>query len=422
MNIYIICDELHRDSAGTIRQKRWIQRILIKSELVEIYNIESSFHYSNYTLKKDFDEKRLKSTLKSPTKNISARHGRLAEIGRFFKQALLFNFLKPVYLFVFYKLAKKILKSSENNLFFVSSPSFPLAFLTSLLKTIFPKKIILNIDMRDPWALHWALPTWKIHRFIEKYTLSKADNVSTVSEYLRTQFKENYSLESTVLYNDAKELNITEYTKNNIINSNKNIFNLLKKSKTTILYTGSTPEKFYDINLITNHLVYAVKYFEKNNIDVTFLFVGVCTNLEARLLAEVKKENIDYITSKIKFYPPVLNTTSRVLQAEANILLFLGHNIENNGGYITTKIFEYLSTSKPIITIGVRQDSDVYNLLKYHLHKVQTNQNKELFVKNIIDNLTSPKKTKNFKETSQKTLEDYDKFILNSLKLLSKKL
>ena len=52
------------------------------------------------------------------------------------------------------------------------------------------------------------------------------------------------------------------------------------------------------------------------------------------------------------------------MQQKADILLFIGANFEYNGGIVSSKIFEYLQSGKPILPIFVCKDSDVYHIIE----------------------------------------------------------
>src|SRR6185437_973754 len=58
------------------------------------------------------------------------------------------------------------------------------------------------------------------------------------------------------------------------------------------------------------------------------------------------------------------HATVRRVQRAADALIFLGYRGENNGGVVSTKIFEYLALGKPILPLFVVRGSDVDQILR----------------------------------------------------------
>jgi hypothetical protein len=72
----------------------------------------------------------------------------------------------------------------------------------------------------------------------------------------------------------------------------------------------------------------------------------------------------------------------------ANVLLLIIPEIENNKGILTGKLFEYLATGNPILNIGPK-DGDAAAILKENAISVTLNPNDKQAIMDFILNSTT---------------------------------
>ena len=234
-----------------------------------------------------------------------------------------------------------------------SSPPFSLALAGAILKTLYPQRVTLVIDMRDPWTLHLSLGGVKpIKRRIERWVLLRADHLTTVSFGLKQQFEETHGVTMGVLFNVASHyaqiapgLPVDWRSLNPGIDINR----------IKLVYTGSTPVGYYDLAA----LVRAMKKLRSETPQSADRLQLVCVGACAELQREVGRQQAavgDFI-----FVPHVAHQIARTIQQGADILLFLTYL---GKGAVSTKIFEYMALAKPIFPVSVHRDSDADRLLR----------------------------------------------------------
>lgn len=353
--IFYICNELYNNSAGSFRQERWINVMLEKGFDVTVLLVLNSIRVSKitYSSKEEFsiDVKHKRHIIKAKR---SVKHGFFAKFGRFCKHVFLVEFFFPSQIILFYLLYKEI-RSKKSISIFVSSPPFSLAFVAGILKYLAPKKTYLSVDMRDPWALHWALGGIKLLRKkIESFVLKNADSVSTVSEHIKNLFESTYQINVSLQYNIATHINnISEIPDSCILNSNFGAFRFPENDVCSIVYTGSTSEGFYDLISVSNSINIFYEMYNKIEKRIIFYFIGSCDNLK-NLINPNHIEN-----GLVKFISHLPHSEIKCIQKNATLLFFLAHNVKGNGGYITTKIFEYFAMKKPVLAYGVENNSEI---------------------------------------------------------------
>jgi len=233
-----------------------------------------------------------------------------------------------------------------------SSPPFSTALAASFVKRMFPDRITFAVDMRDAWALHRALGGLKtIKRFVEQSVLKSADSVSTVSIGLKEEFDETYDLDVFVLYNVATHyFNISKSPRIDWFALNPHI----TAAKIKIVYTGSTPQGFYDVATLARAIGRLRRTDPKDADRIQFIFIGACAEVQQEARKQAGVEN------DIIFLPGVTHAEAKAIQQNADALLFLGYY---GVGVVSTKIFEYLALCKPILPLFVTHQSDVDQLL-----------------------------------------------------------
>lgn len=352
-NIYFITSELAGDRAGSFRQERWINAFLTKHDSVCVTVINIINTTSIETLK-FFTQEELKvyrSTVLSQCKARSGvRQGLVSKLLRFIKHFFLLDFFYPSSFYSYKKLIE-LGVGNQDCIVFISSPPFSLSIISYILKKK-NKKLKYVVDMRDAWALHPSIGGIKfLKKAIEKKVLKNASMTITVSKWLSNEFADNYFIDAKVAYNvpthylDNKTKTIDWHT----------ISPSIDKSRLKIVYTGSTPEGHFDLIAF----IEGINMLSKKRVkEIQFIFIGECLNLQN--LVESKPNLLKYFV----FINQVTNLTVRTIQENADVLLFLGYNADGNAGVVSTKLYEYLYLKKPILPIGIRENSDVAFLLR----------------------------------------------------------
>jgi glycosyltransferase involved in cell wall biosynthesis len=236
-----------------------------------------------------------------------------------------------------------------------SSPVFSLALVGAILKRLHPRKVLLAIDMRDAWALHPELrgSVW-LKRRIERWVLQSADRISTMSHDLAREMATAYGLPVKVYYNVATHY--FEIPQARPLDW-KALDARIDPARRKLVYTGSTPEGFYDVGA----LVAGVKQIRAARPHLAdrlqLIFVGANDEVEKEL-ARQGGGGEDFVFTSL-----VTHELAKAIQQNADGFLFFAFNRGANKGIVSTKFFEYLALGKPVLPISVCEGSDIDRLL-----------------------------------------------------------
>jgi glycosyltransferase involved in cell wall biosynthesis len=193
-------------------------------------------------------------------------------------------------------------------------------------------------DMRDPWTTVFyneffprTKSTKKKDKNLEDLVLKSADLVTVVSKGMNDEFKDRANNICTI-YNGFDEGDFK--TKESS-----------RSSKFTITYTGNFFQS-QNIELLwkcIDDLTKEDAIFKEN---LSLNFVG---NVDKQILDSLNRYNLSTFLEIEGFLPHDI-AIDRMLSS--SLLLLIIPNSERNNLIITGKIFEYLATSKPILSIG----------------------------------------------------------------------
>ena len=237
-----------------------------------------------------------------------------------------------------------------------------------LTKITFPDVIWIQ-DYRDLWSydVYFSNPAVvKLTLPFERALISKADCITTISFHLEEILKSVLGRKIYVIRNsfDPEEFDISELTKKVKEKGEKRKINRnAGKSKKVFSYTGAfypkgrNPEKFFE----SLHIL-SKKYGDlKDKIEVNIYGIP---NMNISQL--IQKYNLDDI---VHYRGVVSYGESREIQKISDFLLFfnitevrLNENLDK--GVITGKIFEYITSGVPIISIGLFEDSEANQIIK----------------------------------------------------------
>lgn len=263
--------------------------------------------------------------------------------------------LSPIMVFKYYFKAKKIKNNKDIDMVICVYKQIEAVLAGILLKMKYPnvKLVIYTLDSIS--GSH--IPTILRNENISKKSITRWENIIfKYSDYIlmMKSHKEYYKcnrfnkFRKKFRYLDIPLLNIEEnkckieYKKNNYLN---------------MVFTGSmsnyTANPKYFINLLN--------YIENLN----FIF-NIYGNIEPEIEKYIKQSKL--FNKKIILHGKVDHETAVKKQKEADILINFGNS---NPCMIPSKIFEYISTLKPIISLTYsHEDSSLEYIRKYNNHLI----------------------------------------------------
>lgn len=354
---WFLVSEIEGERAGSFRQERWCRVFLRAGVRIRIFSIRGMSRLKEVVFENESEFTAFRNeALKAARPVASVREGGAVKLLRKIKHTCLMDFYLPNILGLIARTWKRMGASAEPVIVMASSPPFPLAFVGGFLKTRFPKKVMLFVDMRDAWAMHMALGGAKaVKRAIEQWTLRKADHISTVSLGLKEEFDTTYGTNSQVFYNVA-----THYFQLEGIPQIdwKMLHPDISRDTQKLVYTGSTPEGFYNLEAIVGGVRRFQAEYPELKGRLQLLFVGACQEVQAEVLRQQSHDGM------IVCIPHVSHETAKAIQFHADALVFLAFHGAGNKGVVSTKFFEYLAVGSPILPFTLHVGSDVDRLLQ----------------------------------------------------------
>ncbi len=230
---------------------------------------------------------------------------------------------------------KKMLRDWKPD-FILASSSPPTTFLIARkLSHIF--NVPWVADLRDLWADNPKMATYhsqlrrKIDAKIENWVLSTAKGIVTVSEPLAVVLREKFRQPISVITNGY---DLNDYPPPNSVKHDL--------SKLKVVYTGLIYPKAVDLH----PLFQALTLLKQRGHAVCFDFYGRGNEIVERMATSYG------LAGHVKCHGVVPYRESLQLQVNADVLLVLTCNAENEKGVVTAKFFEYLGARKPIWLTG----------------------------------------------------------------------
>lgn len=217
-------------------------------------------------------------------------------------------------------------------------------------------------ELRDLWADNHYIKHSNFNSFIEKTTLLKADTIVTISDPLVEKLKEKYEIP---IYKIQNAYDKYDYEQKD---------NSVKNKKLKIIYTGS----LYAGKRDPSPLFQALEKKSELKKYVKIDFYGQKSSFLNSLIKKYKLDN------NVSYRGEVSRQEIIQLQKQADILLLLTWNNPLEKGILTGKLFEYIGSSKPILSIGAVNDS-ASNLIKDNKFGIASNSPDEIasFIYNI---------------------------------------
>lgn len=351
---WFFTSELEAERAGSFRQDRWCRVFLELGLPVRIFNVRGFLQLTSarFASVQEFEAFRVAVGHRSGPR-ASVREGLVARILRRVKHAFLIDLYYPNIFRLVYRALSELRGAPARVLVMGSSPPFSLAVAAAIVRVLRPGRVELAVDMRDAWAMHLSLGGSRgLKLAIEGLVLRRASGISAVSYGLAEEFEENHGVKVDVLYNVATHYFETPARK---VIDWKTLCPEVDPSRLKLVYTGSTPEDFYDLP----SLVAALKLFRAETPEladrIQLVFVGACDAMRRELHRQGAGEQ------DVVFAGHVPHALAKMIQQNADGLLYLTYR---GRGAVSTKIFEYFALSKPIFPLFVPTASDVDHLLK----------------------------------------------------------
>jgi len=236
-----------------------------------------------------------------------------------------------------FRKACELIESENIKHIITTSPPHSTQLVGMKLKKRYPG-IRWIADLRDPWTdiyyysmFYHTLPARLIDRRLERNVLGSADRIITVGKTLKNLFisklpsiKEKIS----VITNGFDEDDFSGITST-------------IPDKLTITYTGTLSDS------------YPLKGF----LDAVEAFLGEGNEIKLRFVGMVSKRQKDLIVSEIgnesvEFIPYVDHIAAIRYMHETSALLLIIPEHQSSKCILTGKLFEYIATGKPVISIG----------------------------------------------------------------------
>ena len=237
-----------------------------------------------------------------------------------------------IYLWIAYFKAAKWIKDHKITHIFTSYNPMVDHFIAFLLKCTFPHLHWmadfrdLPVDVKYPHYLNHT-----ICKHFLKHLLKKADAVITVSKGIANElekFRTNINIYSGCISPE-------EVQRPTIISPNFNIN-----------YTGSIYPDYQDLYPLVKVILLLVMEGIMDKKDIFWTYCGLHPYQYAQwLMPHFPKEQID-----IKAYLPLSEAQKRQREATINLVLTWSTSVQK--GILTTKLFEYLDTGRPILVLA----------------------------------------------------------------------
>ncbi len=252
--------------------------------------------------------------------------------GNFFIPDARFLWVRPSIRFL-----SKILQEEKVDLIVSTGPPHSLHLIAEGLKNKFNLPWVA--DFRDPWTSmdyldEMYLTKWarKKHAKLEEKVIKTADKIVVVGKTMFNEFKDNYGVESEIIYNGYED-------------SSQVKVEISLDEKFTITHIGSflKNRNCNDLWEVLSELIAENKQFREQ------LEIKLIGNVDPVVIESLSKNKLNDNLNLIP-YVPYEETQKFLLNAQ--VLLLPIDRIHNAEFVLTGKLFEYLKSSRPILLVG----------------------------------------------------------------------
>ncbi|CAA0168253.1 glycosyltransferase [Tenacibaculum maritimum] len=260
-------------------------------------------------------------------------------------------------------------------------------------------------DFRDPWTSLYYNEDFNLSSFakqknkaLEKSVLKEADTVITVSKQLQKELEETAQKVALIPNGYDDEV---------LINEALSLDSKFSLAHIGLLPTQSNPQILWEV---LKSIAEENKDFEKD--------------LEIRLTGNVNPTTLQDLTryqliTKTKLQTSVPHQEAIRQQKKAQVLLLLIPNTKKSAGILTGKLFEYITSKRPILGIGAKQGDAAAILKETQTGVLVAFDDREGLTKEI-KRLYKKYKTNQLKVTPQNIAQYHRKALTAQLSVLLK--
>ena len=262
------------------------------------------------------------------------------------------------------KFLKKYLKSNPVDAIISTGPPHSMHLIAKKLHEIF--NIPWIADFRDPWTdidfykdLRLTKCADRIHHRMEKSVLLSANEIVTVGNHCAQGLKKIWGRDIKIITN-GYDFNIDE------LNNNTKLTDKFTLSHIGIIGANRNPIFFWE----------AIKELVQDDVFAKSLNIRLIGQIDQSVIKSINDNGIGQFVEIIPYIPH-----SEVLekQSESQVLLLFINNTPNAKSVLTGKLFEYMASGRPILSIGP-SDGDTAAILQ----ETQTGVNVDFLDKDRI--------------------------------------
>ncbi|PHR49644.1 MAG: hypothetical protein COA32_00505 [Fluviicola sp.] len=260
----------------------------------------------------------------------------IKKLGRYVRANLILPDARKYWNSYALKAARKLIQNNEIDVVVTTGPPHSTHLIGEKLKTQF--NIPWLVDFRDPWSemfynqdLPMTKASIKKNEDLEVSILNKADKVVTVSQYIADLLLKKSK-------KSKNDIHIIENGYDDRLFKEK----YEKKTQNTIAYVGYLG-KHHNYELLVEGLSIFVKQYPEN--EITLELAG---NIEPVVLELLKQK----LSIQIENHGIVSHEAAIQLMQEAHVLLFTVPKTNYIKGLISGKIFEYIASKTPVISLN----------------------------------------------------------------------
>lgn len=359
--IWLLSGDIMSQLGGGFRQQRWCEYFLDLGHSIRLFYVRGAFGvaWEDVSTSAELAAKRARWIAAAPPK-AGVRDSPAARTARWIKHSFMIDLFLPSTFQLLFNLHRLKRNVPGRVVLLCSSPPFAMGLVGRLMKAIWGSSIVMVLDMRDLWALHSAFPGFRFQKQpVERWVVRGADIFTTVSNGLAERFLAAHKAKAIVAYNVATH--IKPVAKEDMRTfAWPNLDAKLRAQSIKLVYTGSIPEGFYDLELLLD----ACQIYCNSEMDaperLQFVFIGAGGELATR--AARRKLPQDFLV----FLPQMSHDGIAQAQTAADVLLFLGYRAGDNQGQVSIKLFEYFKRRLPILPTAIKAGSDVDDLLSLY--------------------------------------------------------
>ena len=356
--IWLLSGDIMSQLGGGFRQQRWCEYLLARGRSIRLFHVAGAFgvRWTDVHSVEELRDRR-KAWIAAAPPRAGVRDSRAARAGRLLKHVLVLDLFFPSIVRLLAVMNGMLRDAPPRVALLCSSPPFAMGVAGRIMKALHGDRVVVVLDMRDLWSLHTAFPGPKVQkRLIERWVTGGADIFTTVAPALAGRFAERFGRTPDVVFNIATHVRP--------VHSDPAAFDwaglspLLRSDSRKIVYTGSIPAGFYDLD---GFLDAVERFAEQPDAGrVQFVFAGAAGELAARMRGRKLPDDL------IVFASQMSHDAVAEVQNAADVLVFLGYQAADNQGQVSIKLFEYFRREKPILPVHIRAGSDVDWLLRHY--------------------------------------------------------